>query len=157
VAGGSGAASPAAGAPAPASHEEEKPSPAAQDDPDRDLARRWADVVTAVMGRKALLGAVLQHCTPVEVREGALVVSMAANPFHTQQLADRGNRDLIGQAIQQHVPGARRLEVSEDEGPGSGAIRHPAVQAALAALGGEVVAVRPRAPERRTPEEGASQ
>ncbi len=155
VAGGSGRA---AAPPAEALPAERPPAPAgAADVAAADLDARWADVVSAVMGRKALLGAVLQHCTPMGVRDGALVVSMAANPFHSQQLADRANRDLIGQAVQQHVPGARRLEVAPEEATGSGASRHPAVQAALAVLGGEVVAVRPRAPEGRAPEEGASQ
>jgi len=130
----------------------ETPTPAGTE----DLAEGWRRVVEAIIGRKALLGAVLQHCTPMAVRDGALLVSMAANPFHDQQLADRGNRDLINQAVEQHVPGARRLEMAQGEAPGAGVLGHAAVQAALAAFGGEVVAVRPRAPEARTPEEGES-
>ncbi|MEK7370415.1 MAG: hypothetical protein AAB265_03065, partial [candidate division NC10 bacterium] len=122
-----------------------------------DLAEGWQRVVGAIIGRKALLGAVLQHCNPVAVRDGALLVTMAANPFHDQQIADRGNRDLINQAVETHVPGARRLEVAQDEAPGSGTLTQPAVQAVLAAFGGEVVAVRPRAPEARIPEEGENQ
>ena len=146
---------PAAGAAASA------PGPALARTPARagseDLAEGWQRVVGAIIGRKALLGAVLQHCNPMAVRDGALLVTMAANPFHDQQIADRGNRDLINQAVEIRVPGARRLEVAQDEAPGSGALTQPAVQAVLAAFGGEVVAVRPRAPEARIPEEGENQ
>ncbi|MBI2529503.1 MAG: DNA polymerase III subunit gamma/tau [Candidatus Rokubacteria bacterium] len=121
------------------------------------LAEGWQRVVGAILGRKALLGAILQHASPVAVRDGALRVSMAANPFHDQQLADPSNRELINQAVHQHVPGARRIEVAQEDAPGSGAVKHPAVQAVLTAFGGEVVAVRPRAAEARIPEEGESQ
>ena len=163
VAGGSGRVMPAAprtGTPA-AGAAAAPPEPALARTPARagneDLAEGWQRGVGAIIGRKALLGAVLQHCNPVAVRDGALLVTMAANPFHDQQIADRGNRDLINQAVETHVPGARRLEVAQDEAPGSGALTQPAVQAVLAAFGGEVVAVRPRAPEPRIPEEGENQ
>ena len=163
VAGGSGRVMPAAprtGTPA-AGAAAAPPGPALARTPARagseDLAEGWQRVVGAIIGRKALLGAVLQHCNPMAVRDGALLVTMAANPFHDQQIADRGNRDLINQAVEQHVPGAHRLEVARDEAPGSGALTQPAVQAVLAAFGGEVVAVRPRAPEARIPEEGENQ
>jgi len=114
-------------------------------------------VVGAILGRKALLGAILQHARPVAVRDGALLVSMAANPFHDQQLADPSSRELINRAVHQHVPGARRLEVAQEDAPGSGALKHAAVQAVLTAFGGEIVAVRPRGAEARMPEEGESQ
>ena len=121
------------------------------------LAEGWQRVVGAILGRKALLGAILQHARPVAVRDGALLVSMAANPFHDQQLADPSSRELINRAVHQHVPGARRLEVAQEDAPGSGALKHAAVQAVLTAFGGEIVAVRPRGAEARMPEEGESQ
>ena len=114
-----------------------------------DLAASWQRIVAEVMGKKALLGTVLQHATPVGVSDGALVVSLVGNPFHREMLADRGNREIIGSVVGRHVPGAGRIELSDGEGAGSGPLRHPTVQAAAAAFGGEVVAVRPRAGEGR--------
>ena len=90
-------------------------------------------------------------------RDGALAVSMVASGFHKEMLADRANRDLINQAIEQHVAGARRMELSAEAAPGAGALAHPTVQAALAAFGGEVVAVRPRIPDEPAPQEGDGQ
>ena len=125
--------------------------------PSGELGEAWQRVVAAVLARKALLGSVLQHATPVAVRDGALAVSMVASAFHKEMLADRANRDLINQAIEQHVAGARRMELSAEATPGAGALAHPAVRAALAAFGGEVVAVRPRIPDEPTPQEGDGQ
>jgi DNA polymerase III subunit gamma/tau len=122
-----------------------------------DLAEAWQRVVAAVLARKALLGSVLQHATPIAVRDGALAVNMVASRFHQELLADRANRELIHQAIVEHVPGARRLDVSAETAPASGAAAHPAVQAALAAFGAEVVAVRPRIPEETETQEGEGQ
>jgi hypothetical protein len=121
------------------------------------LAEAWQRVVAAVLARKALLGSVLQHATPIAVRDGALAVNMVASRFHQELLADRANRELIHQAIVEHVPGARRLDVSSETAPASGAAAHPAVQAALAAFGAEVVAVRPRIPEEPEIQEGEGQ
>jgi len=125
--------------------------------PGGDLGEAWQRVVAAVLARKALLGSVLQHATPIAVRDGVLAVSMVASGFHKEMLADRANRDLINQAIEQHVTGARRMELSAEAAPGAGALAHPAVQAALAAFGGEVVAVRPRIPDEPAPQEGDPQ
>jgi DNA polymerase-3 subunit gamma/tau len=125
--------------------------------PSGDLGEAWQRVVAAVLARKALLGSVLQHATPIAVRDGVLAVSMVASGFHKEMLADRANRDLINQAIEQHVTGARRMELSAEAAPGAGALAHPAVQAALAAFGGEVVAVRPRIPDEPAPQEGDPQ
>ena len=133
------------------------PAPAAPAGPGGELGEAWQRVVAAVLARKALLGSVLQHATPVAVRDGALAVSMVASAFHKEMLADRANRDLINQAIEQHVAGARRMELSAEATPGAGALAHPAVRAALAAFGGEVVAVRPRIPDEPTPQEGDGQ
>ena len=67
-------------------------------------------------------------------------------------LAERGNKALINEAVQRHMAPARRFELDVNGGAaGGGARNHPAVQAALSAFQGEVVAVRPR-----TPEEGES-
>jgi hypothetical protein len=67
-------------------------------------------------------------------------------------LADRANRDLINQVLQQQCPAARRFEVDAGGNVASGARTHPAVQAALNVFQGEVVAVRPRAPEEGGPQ-----
>jgi len=163
-----GGAAPAAAAP-PRSRESDEPPPrelAAERGrgpapvpavPGGELGEAWQRVVAAVLARKALLGSVLQHAMPVGVRDGVLAVSMVASAFHKEMLADRANRDLINQTIEQHVAGARRMELSAEATPGAGALAHPAVQAALAAFGGEVVAVRPRIPDEPAPQEGDGQ
>jgi len=118
------------------------------------LDTAWERVVTDLMKRKALLGSVLQHATPLRVEDGVLMLALQASGFHREMLNDRGNKDLINEAVQRHVPSARRFELDPNgvaPGGGGGARNHPAVQAALSAFQGEVVAVRPR-----TPEEGES-
>src|SRR5262245_31043553 len=116
--------------------------------PDADLAEAWQRVLGEVMKKKALLGSVLQGAAPIAVEGGVLMLSLTGNHFHREMLTDRANRDLINQAVQQMVPGARRIEFDGNGGAGGGGPRnHPAVQAALNVFQGEVVAVRPRAPE----------
>jgi DNA polymerase-3 subunit gamma/tau len=117
------------------------------------LDAAWERVVTDLMKRKALLGSVLQHATPLRVEDGVLTLALQASAFHREMLNDRGNKELINEAVQRHVASARRFELDPDGGApaGGGARNHPAVQAALSAFQGEVVAVRPR-----TPEEGES-
>jgi DNA polymerase-3 subunit gamma/tau len=117
--------------------------------PAADLAQAWERVVADVMRKKALLGSVLQHAAPLRLEAGVLVLGLTASAFHKEMLADRANRELVTQALQQHVPGARRFELEGNggHGEGAGARSHPAVQAALGVFQGEVVAVRPRAPE----------
>ena len=132
------------------------PPPSGGEEPAGDLAASWQRIVAEVMGKKALLGTVLQHAVPVGVSDGALVVSLVGNPFHREMLADRGNREIIGSVVGRHLPGAGRIELSDGDGAGSGPLRHPTVQAAAAAFGGEVVAVRPRVGEGRG-REGESQ
>jgi DNA polymerase III gamma/tau subunit len=149
----SASASPRPGAP-PASSAPSAPN--GGEEPAGDLAASWQRIVAEVMGKKALLGTVLQHATPVRVSDGALFVSLVGNPFHREMLADRGNREIIGSVVGRHLPGAGRIELSDGEGAGAGPLRHPTVQAATAAFGGEVVAVRPRAGEGRG-REGESQ
>jgi DNA polymerase-3 subunit gamma/tau len=117
-----------------------------------DLALVWSQVVADVMVKKALLGSVLQHAAPVAVADGVLTLALGGNHFHKELLTDRANRELINQALAKRLPAARRFELDSAGTVAGGARNHPAVQAALSAFPGEVVAVRPR-----TPEEGASQ
>jgi DNA polymerase-3 subunit gamma/tau len=119
--------------------------------PAGSLDTAWERVVTELMKRKALLGSVLQHATPLRVEEGVLTLALQASGFHREMLNDRGNRELINEIVQRHVPSARRFELdangSAPAAGGGGARNHPAVQAALSTFQGEVVAVRPRSPE----------
>jgi DNA polymerase-3 subunit gamma/tau len=116
-------------------------------DPGEALGGLWQRVVEEVLGRRALLGTVLQHTTPLGIEGGALMVRVGGSPFHREQLADRSNRDVINQAVQRHVPGASRVALAEEGGQSHGVLGHPAVQAALATFQAEVIAVRPRMPE----------
>ena len=144
-------------APAPAQPLTPTLSPEGRGSSVGDLGEAWQRVVAGVLARKALLGSVLQHATPIAVRDGALAVNMVASRFHQELLADRANRELIHQVIAEHVPGARRLALEAEAAPATGAAAHPAVQAAVAAFGGEVVAVRPRMPDDPETQEGEGQ
>jgi DNA polymerase-3 subunit gamma/tau len=118
--------------------------------PPAGLQAAWERVVTDVMKRKAVLGSVLQHATPLRVEDGVLTLALQASGFHREMLNDRGSKELINEAVQRHVTSARRVELVANGGAvsgGGGARNHPAVQAALSAFQGEVVAVRPRSPE----------
>ena len=112
-----------------------------------DLAAGWQRVVDETLGRRALLGTLLQHVMPIRVEAGALLVQVGGSPFHREQLADRANREAINQAVQRHVPGASRIALAQDEAQSGGVLAHPAVQAAIATFQAEVIAVRPRMPE----------
>jgi hypothetical protein len=114
--------------------------------PGDPLAESWERVVAEVMRKRALLGTVLQHATVVHVAGEVLTVSLGGSPFHRELLANQANRDLINQAVQQHVPGAKRINVDVDGPIQSDAKSHPAVQAAVEAFQGDIVAVRPRVP-----------
>ena len=114
---------------------------------DSGLAGGWQRAVGEIMDKKPLLGSVLQHATPLAIADGVLTIELAGNHFHKELLTDRANRELINQAISQHLPGARRFELDAASPAGGGARNHPAVQAALNVFQGEVVAVRPRGPE----------
>lgn len=118
--------------------------------PPAGLEAAWERVVTDVMKRKAVLGSVLQHATPLRVEDGVLTLALQASGFHREMLNDRGSKELINEAVQRHVASARRFELDANggaAGSGGGARNHPAVQTALSAFQGEVVAVRPRSPE----------
>ncbi len=122
---------------------EEGPRVAAGD----DLGEGWSRATTEILKKKALLGSVVQHGVPLRLEGGVLTIGLVASPFHREMLNDRANRDIITHAVQQHIPGARRVEIAAEAAPAGGAVNHPAVQAAVAMFQGEVVAVRPRAPE----------
>ena len=62
-------------------------------------------------------------------------------------LADRANREIVTLAARRHIPGAVQIDVAPRASESGDVRQHPAVQAALAEFGGEIVAVRPRAPE----------
>jgi DNA polymerase-3 subunit gamma/tau len=116
--------------------------------PAAGLELAWERVVADVMKRKALLGSVLQHASPLRVEEGVLTLALQASGFHREMLSDRSNKELINEAVERHVAAARRFELDANGGAtGGGARSHPAIQAALSAFQGEVVAVRPRSPE----------
>ncbi len=122
---------------------EEGPRVAAGD----DLGEGWSRATTEILKKKALLGSVVQHGVPLRLEGGVLTIGLVASPFHREMLNDRANRDIITHAVQQHIPGVRRVEIAAEAAPAGGAVNHPAVQAAVAMFQGEVVAVRPRAPE----------
>jgi DNA polymerase-3 subunit gamma/tau len=115
--------------------------------PGGDLGEAWQRVVAEVMRRKAMLGTVLQGAAPLGVDGEVLLLSLVGNHFHRDRLTERVNRDLINQIIQEQIPGVRRFELGNGAAGAGGARNHPAVQAALDVFQGEVVAVRPRAPE----------
>jgi hypothetical protein len=112
-----------------------------------DLGEGWSRATTEILKKKALLGSVVQHGVPLRLEGGVLTIGLVASPFHREMLNDRANRDIITHAVQQHIPGARRVEIAAESAAAGGAVNHPAVQAAVAMFQGEVVAVRPRAPE----------
>jgi DNA polymerase III subunit gamma/tau len=112
-----------------------------------DLHQSWARAVEEILKKKALLGSVVQHAVPQRLDAGVLTVGLVASAFHREMLGERSNREIITQAVQQHIPGARRVEITAAAGAPGGALNHPVVQAAVATFQGEVVAVRPRAPE----------
>jgi DNA polymerase III subunit gamma/tau len=113
-----------------------------------DLTAVWTLVVEDVARTKAMLGAVVNQAAPRDFVDGLLTIRLEGNHFHRELLADRANREIVLQAVRRHVAGVTRLELAGGEGGESGAVQqNPVVQAALGQLGGEVVAVRPRAPE----------
>jgi DNA polymerase III subunit gamma/tau len=125
------------------------PQPEAAAEPAADLGEGWARAVEEILKKKALLGSVVQHGVPLRLEGPVLTIGLVASPFHREMLNDRANREIITHAVQQHIPGARRVEIEAEAAGAGGAINHPAVQAAVAMFQGEVVAVRPRAPEEK--------
>jgi DNA polymerase-3 subunit gamma/tau len=134
----------------PASRATERSGPAPA--PVSDVVEGWERVVGEVLRRKPVLAAVLQSAVPIAVEGDALMLSLAGNHFHKDMLNDRANREIMNQAIQQSIAGARRFELDANgEGGTTGARNHPDVQAVLNEFQGEVVAVRPRAQEEGEP------
>jgi DNA polymerase-3 subunit gamma/tau len=145
----------AARAPAPA------PVPAeAAPPPSGELGIAWERVVEDVMNKKPTLGSILAQGKPLGVTNGELAIALTASRFQRDLLADGANREIVMQAVRRNVAGAERFTLAADTqaggrpdggGTGGGPAAHPAVQAAIAEFGGEVVAVRPR------PREGEGQ
>jgi DNA polymerase-3 subunit gamma/tau len=132
--------------PAPIVRTESREASAAEPAP--DLATAWQRVIEDVMKKKPTLGAVLMHARPGAIESGELAVVVTGNHFHRDTLADRGNRDLVLEAIKKNVPGVARMSLTAtDAGGGGGVTDDPLVKAVLAEFQGEVVAVRPRLPE----------
>ena len=127
----------------------EAPAEPAADLPAANLEDGWARAVEEILKKKALLGSVVQHGVPLKLDGPVLTIGLVASPFHREMLNDRANREIITHAVQQHIPGARRVEIAAAAAAAGGAVNHPAVQAAVAMFQGEVVAVRPRVPEER--------
>ena len=100
------------------------------------------------MAKKPMLGTILAQAKPLGVASGELTLALTASQFQRDLLADRANREIVVQAIRRSVAGAERFALASDNGgAGGGPVAHPAVQAAIAEFGGEVVAVRPRSRE----------
>ncbi|MBI4607465.1 MAG: DNA polymerase III subunit gamma/tau, partial [Candidatus Rokubacteria bacterium] len=127
-------------APAPV----DPPGQAPASDPGEGFEAGWERVVDEVTKTKPTLGTVLQQSTPVALREGQLVLSLMGNHFHADLLGDRNNRELVTEAVQRHIPGATRIEVTTASAPSGPGQEHPLVQTALGIFQGEVVAVKPR-------------
>jgi len=128
---------------------QDAPAEPRADLPAADLEDGWARAVEDILKKKALLGSVVQHGVPLKLDGPVLTIGLVASPFHREMLNDRANREIITHAVQQHIPGARRVEIAAEAAAAGGAVNHPAVQAAVAMFQGEVVAVRPRAPEEK--------
>jgi DNA polymerase-3 subunit gamma/tau len=141
---------PAAPAPPPAARAARLPEPptaATTPAGTGDLQTAWERVVDEVTRKKPMLGAVLTQSRPLGVQDGELTIALAGNHFHREMLGDGANRDLVNQALRRNVAGAERFVLQTGGDPAAGLAGNPAVQAALAAFEGEVVAVRPRPPE----------
>jgi DNA polymerase-3 subunit gamma/tau len=120
--------------------------------PSGDLATAWQRVVDDVMGKKAMVGSILAQARPLRISGGEVVLELTMSQFQRDLLTDRANREIVVQAIRRSIAGADRFTLAADNGGGgSGPAAHPAVKAAIAEFGGEVVAVRPR------PREGEGQ
>ena len=130
-------AAPAATAPAPV-----RETPAT---PTGDLATAWQRVVDEVMGKKPMLGTILAQARPLGVTGSEIALELTISQFQRDLLADRANREIVMQAIRRSITGVDSFTLAGDSGgAGGGPASHPAVQAAIAQFGGEVVAVRPR-------------
>jgi DNA polymerase-3 subunit gamma/tau len=134
---------PIAPAPTPAS-----PGKAEGEATDAALTTAWQRVVDEIMAKKPMLGTILAQARPLRVTGGELALQLTVSQFQRDLLVDRANREIVLQAIRRSIAGADGFAlVSDNGGAGGGPASHPAVQAAIAQFGGEVVAVRPRSRE----------
>ena len=116
--------------------------------PASDPGSAWARVVDEVKGRKIMLGSLLDQAHQGSIVDGELKIVLTGSRFQRETLDERANRDLILQAVRRYMPGVERIIVAEADGGSVGDVRtHPAVEAAIAELDGEVVSVRPRQAE----------
>jgi DNA polymerase-3 subunit gamma/tau len=107
----------------------------------------WARVVDEVKARKIMLGSLLAQARQGPIVDGELTIALTGSRFQRDTLNERANRDLILQAARKYMNGVDRIKVAESDGGSGDLMSHPAVQAAIAELEGEVVAVRPRPAE----------
>jgi DNA polymerase III subunit gamma/tau len=112
-----------------------------------DLATVWPRVVEEVMRKKPMLGAVIGQARPGPLERGELTIVLTGNHFQRELLNDPGHRELVLAAVRRHVAGAEGICVVEENNESGDARSHPAVRAVVAEFEGEVVAVRPRAPQ----------
>jgi DNA polymerase-3 subunit gamma/tau len=124
-----------------------RPAPPSAPPLSSDPTSAWARVVDEVKARKIMLGSLLDQARQGPIVDGELKIVLTGSRFQRETLNERANRDLILQAVRKYIAGVESISVAEgDSGPGD--IRsHPAVEAAIAELDGEVVAVRPRQAE----------
>jgi hypothetical protein len=95
-----------------------------------------------------MLGSLLDQARQGPIVDGELKIVLTGSRFQRETLDERANRDLILQAVRRYMPGVERISVAEAGGVSGGDVRtHPAVEAAIAELDGEVVVVRPRQAE----------
>jgi DNA polymerase-3 subunit gamma/tau len=112
-----------------------------------DLASVWPRVVEDVMRKKPMLGAVIAQARPGSFERGELTIVLTGNHFQRELLNDPSHRELVLAAVRRQVTGAQSINVVEDNNESGDARSHPAVRAVVAEFEGEVVAVRPRAPQ----------
>ena len=107
------------------------------------LREGWQKVVAEVNGLRPTLGTVLAQGEPVEMAGRRLVIALPGNgnAFHKDLVEDRGNRQLVREALKHHLPEVDDVTFSAP-GEASAVREHPVVQAALEVFGGQVVAVR---------------
>ncbi len=136
---------PASGRQAPSHPGPPQPTPSASRDEGR-LREGWQRMVAEVARLRPTLGTVLAQGEPKEIAGKQLVISLPGNgnAFHKDLVEDRTNRQLLHEALKHHLPEADDVTFTAP-GETGGVRQHPAVQAALEAFGGRVVAVRPPA------------
>jgi DNA polymerase-3 subunit gamma/tau len=144
-------AAPVAPAPAEPRSAPEPPrtaaAPAASANGEEGLAAAWKRVVEDVIAKRPFLGSVVEQAVPLRIADGLLLIRLLGSGFNQKTLTERANRDIVTQALRRHIPEATRFEVVGGEEPSGGIEEHPAVKVSRGLFGGEVVSVRPRAPE----------